>query len=156
MLQRIQTVYLLLALILVGLLAWLPLGDIIAGEVLYEFTIRGVFNAETGSVVINGWPLIAMLAVIEVLQLIIVFGFKNRVRQMRIAVFNILIMLGFFAVVWFFVHLSLKELVGESKYSFYSFKIPLAFPIVAAILNYLAIRAIGKDEALVRSIDRIR
>lgn len=153
MLQRIQTVYLLLALILVGLLAWLPLGDIIAGEELYEFTIRGVFNAETGNVEINGWPLIAMLAVIEVLQLLIVFGFKNRVRQMRMAVFNILIMIGFLAVAWFFVHSSIKELGGEGGYSF---NIALAFPIVAAILNYLAIRAIGKDEALVRSIDRIR
>jgi len=87
------------------------------------------------------------------LQLFIIFGYKNRVRQMRIAVFSILIMLGFFAAAWFFVHLSLKELGGEGGYSF---DIPLAFPIVAAILNYLAIRAIGKDEALVRSVDRIR
>ncbi|MDA3818016.1 MAG: DUF4293 domain-containing protein [Prolixibacteraceae bacterium] len=153
MLQRIQTVFLLLALILIGLLAWLPLGDIIAGTELYEFTIRGVFHAENGNVVINAWPLIALLAVIEILQLLIIFGYKNRVRQMRMAVFNILIMLGFLAAAWFFVHLSLKELGGEGGYSF---KIPLAFPIVAAILNYLAIRAIGKDEALVRSVDRIR
>jgi hypothetical protein len=28
--------------------------------------------------------------------------------------------------------------------------------LVAIILDYLAIRAIGKDEALIRSIDRIR
>lgn len=156
MLQRIQTVYLLLALILVGLLAWLPLGEIVSGGEFFNFNILGVYNAETGSVVVKAWPLVALLAVIEILQLLIIFGYKNRVRQMRMAVFNILIMLGFLAVVWLFVYLSLKELVGESKFSFYSFEIPLAFPIVAAILNYLAIRAIGKDEALVRSIDRIR
>jgi hypothetical protein len=37
-----------------------------------------------------------------------------------------------------------------------SFKISILFPIVAIILDYLAIRGIGKDEALIRSIDRIR
>ena len=37
-----------------------------------------------------------------------------------------------------------------------AFKIPIAFPVVAIILDYLAIRAIGKDEALIRSLNRIR
>lgn len=31
-----------------------------------------------------------------------------------------------------------------------------ALPLVNIILTYLAIRAIGKDEALVRSLDRLR
>ena len=34
--------------------------------------------------------------------------------------------------------------------------LPLALPIINIILTYLAIRAIGKDEALVRSLDRLR
>jgi hypothetical protein len=37
-----------------------------------------------------------------------------------------------------------------------AFKIPVVFPIVAVILDFLAIRAIGKDEALIRSLNRIR
>lgn len=37
-----------------------------------------------------------------------------------------------------------------------SFKIPAAFPLVVIILDYLAIRSIGKDEALIRSLNRIR
>jgi hypothetical protein len=37
-----------------------------------------------------------------------------------------------------------------------SFNIAVVFPLIAIILDYLAIRNIGKDEALVRSIDRIR
>jgi hypothetical protein len=37
-----------------------------------------------------------------------------------------------------------------------AFKIPMSFPLIAIILDYLSIRAIGKDEALVRSLDRIR
>ena len=44
-----------------------------------------------------------------------------------------------------------KELDGIVSY-----EITAIFPFVAAILTYLAIRAIGKDEALIRSMDRIR
>jgi hypothetical protein len=37
-----------------------------------------------------------------------------------------------------------------------AFKVTVVFPVVAAILDFLAIRALGKDEALVRSLNRIR
>ena len=37
-----------------------------------------------------------------------------------------------------------------------SVKIALSFPLVNLILDYLAIRNIGADEALVRSLDRLR
>ena len=32
----------------------------------------------------------------------------------------------------------------------------LCLPLVALILNYLAVRAIGKDEAMVQAVDRLR
>lgn len=152
MIQRIQTVYLLLSLILIGLMAWLPLGEIIANGDIFSFGIKGVNNSQTGELIVNGWPLLAMLAIIEMVQLAIIFGYKNRVRQMRFATFNILLMLGLFVVGFIFVRSSLNT-IGDGAYGF---KIAMSFPFVAIILNYLAIRAIGKDEALVRSIDRIR
>lgn len=152
MIQRIQTVYLALALILIGFMAWLPLGEIATSNLVFDFNIKGVFNEETGKVVVSGWPLVMLLVIIEVIQIMIIFGYKNRIRQMRMATFNILLMVGLLAVSWFFVRSSLKTIGG----GVYVFKMAMAFPLVAAILNYLAIRAIGKDEALVRSIDRIR
>lgn len=36
------------------------------------------------------------------------------------------------------------------------FRLGFALPIIAIILNYLAIRNIRKDEALVKSMDRLR
>lgn len=152
MIQRIQTVYLLLSLILIGLMAWLPLGEIIADKGIFVFNIKGVIQPETGSIIVNGWPLLALLIIIELIQLFIIFGYKNRIRQMRFSTFSILLMVGLFGVGYVFVYSSLKT-IGDGTYLF---KMAMVFPIVAIILNYLAIRAIGKDEALVRSIDRIR
>jgi hypothetical protein len=152
MIQRIQTLFLGVALILMGLVAWLPLGEIAVGENIYSFTIKGVSNQVTGESVYSGLPLIIFLGIIIILQLIIINLYKKRILQIRIAIYNIIIMLGFVLISWFFVSSSLKQLGGGA----YVFKIALSFPIISVILNYLAIRAIGKDEALIRSIDRIR
>lgn len=152
MIQRIQTLFLGVALILMGLIAWLPLGEIAVGENIYSFTIKGISNQVSGESVYSGIPLMILLAVMIVLQLIIINLYKKRILQIRIAIYNIILMLGFVLLSWFFVSSSIKALGGGS----YMFKIALSFPIVCMILNYLAIRAIGKDEALIRSIDRIR
>jgi hypothetical protein len=32
----------------------------------------------------------------------------------------------------------------------------LSFPLIAIILNYLALRAIGRDEVMVKAADRLR
>ena len=152
MIQRIQTVYLLFALILLGLIAWLPLGEVAVGDHIYQFTIKGITSDQTHALVYNGLPLIILMSIIILLQIIVIFGFKNRIRQMRLATFNLLLMLGVLGVCWYFVHSAVK-ILGEGVYQF---KLPVSFPLIGAILNYLAIRAIGKDEALVRSVDRIR
>ncbi len=152
MIQRIQTVFLGIALILLGLVAWLPLGEIAAGENIYTFSIKGIFNEQTGVSIYNGLALMIFLAIIIILQIVIINLYKKRILQIRVAIYNIILMLGFVLISWYFVSASLK-LLGEGTYMF---KIALAFPIVSMILNYLAIRSIGKDEALVRSLDRIR
>ncbi|MDA3930421.1 MAG: DUF4293 domain-containing protein [Prolixibacteraceae bacterium] len=152
MIQRIQSVYLLLALIVLGLMGWLPLGGIAADSQIYNFSIQNISNDLSGEVVQNALPLMLMLGIIMILQIAVIFGFKNRVRQMRIATYNIILMLGLIGVGAYFAYSTINE-IGDALYTF---KIASIFPVVAAILNYLGIRAIGKDEALVRSIDRIR
>ena len=46
MIQRIQTLFLLVSILLLGLLLWLPLADITSGTDLYQFNIRGIFRGE--------------------------------------------------------------------------------------------------------------
>ena len=81
--------------------------------------------------------------------MVIIFMYKNRIRQLRITVFTIILLLGLEGVMFYFCYAAFDE-------SIVAYKIPMIFPIVAVILDYLAIRNIGKDEALIRSMDRIR
>ena len=46
--------------------------------------------------------------------------------------------------------------VLRSDETSFQFHWALCFPLIAIILNYLAIRAIGRDEAMVHAADRLR
>lgn len=152
MIQRIQTIFLLLALIATGLLIWLPLGEIAVNEKIYTFSVKGIVDALSGQTIYQAWHLIALTLVVLLLQVIIIFTFKKRNKQIRIAAINIILMIGFMIVSWLFVLFTAKSMGN----GIYSLKIILALPLVSAFLNYLAIRAILSDEALVKSADRIR
>lgn len=152
MIQRIQTFYLTVSLILLGLMIGLPLGEIAVGDQIFSFSIQGINNEGSGEQLYNGLPLMVFLGIAIVVQLLAIFGFKNRVRQMRLSGYNILLMLGIVGVSFYFKYASFKEMEIVTN----SYKLALVFPFIAGIFNYLGIRAIGRDEALVKSIDRIR
>ena len=147
MIQRIQTVYLLVSTILLGIIFWLPLAVINAAGEPYLFDIKGVHKA--AEVVISGLPLIVLLALIVVLQLVAIFSYKKRIRQIKILIFSMILLIGILALFFWFAYWGFKGAVV-------SFKIACIFPFVAIVLDYLAIRAIGKDETLIRSLNRIR
>jgi hypothetical protein len=147
MLQRIQTVFLLIATIVLGMLYTNPLAEISDGVDVYLFNIYGIFKGSDK--IFNGISLLIFLSVIVALHVYIIFAFKNRIRQMRILSFTIILILGLFGLFFYFAYAAFE---GETV----SFKITVALPLAAVILDYLAVRNIGKDEALVRSVDRLR
>jgi hypothetical protein len=147
MIQRIQTVYLFISALLIASLMKLKLADLSVNEELYTFFARGIYSGE--NLVYNGIAILILVWLIAVLHFAVIFLYKKRMAQIRILVFTFVLLLGLFGLFFFF---SYTGFTGAKA----AFKIPVVFPIVAIILDYLAIRAIGKDEALVRSLNRIR
>jgi hypothetical protein len=147
MIQRIQTLYLLVSAILIAFLFVLPFAEIAKDGAIYLFNYKGIIL--DGVVKENGMAISVLIGIILALHGFAILSYKNRIRQMRVIVFTILIMLGLFGMFFFFTYYSFS---GAKV----SFNIGMVFPLVAIILDYLAIRSIGKDEALIRSIDRIR
>jgi len=147
MIQRIQSVYLLLAGVLVATLFKLKLADISVDGELMELMSKGIFKGE--ELVYNGLPLLIFIGIISLLHLFVIFLYKKRIVQVRVLIFTIILLLGLFGMFFYFTYAGFD---GAKV----AFKIPVAFPIVAIVLDWLAIRAIGKDEALIRSLNRIR
>jgi hypothetical protein len=154
MIQRIQTVYLLIAEILTGILFFVPFGEIaVKAGSIYRCDIKGVYleGIPKPEVIFSILPVDILWATSLILILVTIFLFKNRVLQMTLAKINIFLMFGLGGGIFYYVCSIAKQLSGT-----YSFTVYLVFPIISAILIYLAFRAIDKDEKLVRSIDRIR
>jgi hypothetical protein len=147
MIQRIQTVYLFISALLIGLLFLLPFAEIAKDGAIYTFNFKGILL--DGTVKQGGLVISVLLAIIMASHVFAVFSFKNRPQQVKIILFTILMLLGLLGLFIFFTTFSFS---GAQI----SFKTGVVLPLVAIILDYLAIRGIKKDEALIRSIDRIR
>jgi len=147
MIQRIQTLYLLVSTILVSLLLFMPFAEIAKDGVVYIFNLTGILLES--NVIWNGIAILVMIGVILFLQVFAILNFKKRPSQIRLIYYSILGLVVLFSIFFITAYFSFSR---EQT----SFKISHVFPIIAIILNYLAIRAIKKDEALIRSIDRIR
>jgi len=147
MIQRIQTVYIFISALLIASLMKLTFAELSVNNELYTFVAKGISNGE--ELIFNGMAIFVFIPVIALLHFITIFLYKKRILQIRILVFSIVLLLGLFGLFFYFSYAGFD---GAKI----AFKVPVAFPLVAVILDYLAIRAIGKDEALIRSLNRIR
>lgn len=154
MIQRIQTVYLLLVVVLLVATLFMPLLTLQIGQEFFSMDASGVSSLVNQEAAALGttWGLFALTAIIALVAMVTIFLYKNRILQIRLCVFNALLMIGFYAYVAFLVW----RWQGEVPEMQWQLKLGLAFPVIALILDYLAIRNIGADEALVRSLDRLR
>ncbi|MGM9805715.1 MAG: DUF4293 domain-containing protein [Candidatus Aphodosoma sp.] len=154
MIQRIQTIYLLTVTVLFILMLFFPYATFVSAENEFELSFRGTIPAGSSAwqwTSTTAW-LSLLNTVIPVISLITVNLYRHRILQIRMSIFNIMLMLGFYGL--FF---TVKALLGKQyEYDIFVYGWTLLIPLIAAILTYFAIRAIAKDETLVRSLDRIR
>lgn len=155
MIQRIQTLYLLLVVVLTTVTFFSPVAGLQHAEqaAIYEMSYRGLFemNVSGNNMLANTWMLTALMALIPLLSFITIILFKKRMLQIRLIIFNIVLMAGFYGLMFIYLWQ-----FGKSLEASLYLEIPAAFPLVGIILSIMAIRAIGKDEALIKSLNRIR
>lgn len=150
MIQRIQTLFLLLASVCMLLAVVTPLVKFYAGNETIAFEALGMY--QSGDIVNSTWGLFAIGAISSLLALLSVFLFKTRIIQIRVSMFNIIVMFGFYLYFGFLLY----RINPESGLQFQKIGVGVIMPAIAIILTYLAIRKIGADEVLVRSLDRLR
>jgi len=108
------------------------------------------------------WCLGILLILTMFLSLMSIMLFRKRMRQLRLTIISTILLVGYVAAYIFFAYVyqvKLESLCGEGSGCIpptFHLKFAAVFPILSIILNCLAIQGIRKDEALVRSLDRIR
>jgi hypothetical protein len=122
-------------------------------SLIYSVNYKGIFLENNGvsTFISSVWGLTAIAAIVPIVSIVTIFLFKNRKLQVRLSFFNMVLMAGYYALLTIYLWFACLNLNTD-----WSLKIYTAFPLVNIILNTLAIRAIAKDEALVKSLNRLR
>ncbi len=154
MIQRIQTVYLFLSAVVLGLVFAFPLADLLVDDkALFIFRYRGLYEIQEGKEIlaVTSFPLAILFAISLLITIVTIFLYKKRNLQMRLSIINILIMLASPGVIYYYIAVAFASYTALVSYSIFA-----TMPIIASILTYMAYRGIRKDELLVMSMDRIR
>ena len=151
MIQRIQSVYLLLATIALVVCCCLPLATFTTEGMGLPSVLRNLFLLDAQGHILSWIPvvLLALITLAVAVTVFAIFGYKNRKSQMT----TCLMAMGF-EVLWMVAYTVICKF--ECPGTEWHPAIGGALPIVALILTWLARRAIWADEKLVRSADRIR
>jgi hypothetical protein len=153
MIQRIQTLYLLLVVVLTGLALWLPLVDFTVGADTCTLTAFGLKDA-AGITLLPTVYLGVVLVAACLVPLVTIFLFKRRLVQIRLCAVELVLLIGAGAMMGIYFYLCNRYFADSEFYS-HTLKISLVFPLVCLVFDLLALRAIFRDEKLVRSLDRI-
>lgn len=147
--QRIQTVFLGIAAIALIVALVQPLWEGRAGE--EKIVLTPFYLVQSGQYAYYPYALTAVLAVAGLtLTLLTIKRYDNRMVQMKLGLFNTLILTGvMICIVVFVVQLNKQYPLSQNGLAMY-------FVFAAVVCNWLAVRFIRRDEKLVKDSERLR
>lgn len=155
MLQRIQSIYLLFASIVMFGLFLFPLAhNIYVSGKLVNVTVTGVNEIVGGQekLIESFTALTVVTAIVALVPLVIIFLYKNRKQQIALCYSAILVLIGYS----FWMAQTVKQVVGAITLEYKNMGVGLFLTSLSIILIIFAVKAIQRDEKLVRSADRLR
>ncbi len=154
--QRIQTLFLSIAILFNIAIFFTDIATFNFNEQVLSF---GIYGLNTDNVELIHAPIywLAVLCTASILlSLIIIFNYKKRNLQIKIAQANLLVHLGFIVGLFFALENAVEMLSEQGLKMIPDYGLGAYLSLIPLIFIFLAIRNIKKDEALVRAADRIR
>lgn len=155
MLQRIQSVYLLFAALLIFALFLFPLThNVYVNNVSSTIKITGIYQDVNGqeNQVTPFTALTMVTPIIGLIPLVIIFLYKNRKQQVALCYSAILVIIGYS----FWLSQTIKNATGGLELHADNVGIGIFLSSISIVMLILAAKSIRKDEKLVRSADRLR
>lgn len=155
MIQRIQSIYLLLAALCSGLLLAAPLYNIETVTASYQLFLGGLVQTNPKETILTSQPAILAVGILLTLfPIIILFLFKKRQVQMRLAASAMIANTAMLLLLVGIVNKSIEH-ISEPHVN-ESYGGGLILPVLSIVCLFLANKAIRKDDKLIRSADRLR
>ncbi len=161
MIQRIQTVYLIVAFIALVLQFFFPVAAFTYGNTVdtylgtISFYVYGLEKQpdtlEPAYKFLFYLPLIILSVLILALTVMTILQYKKRLRQLRTINFAILLNIVLIVLLFFYTDKIAKDISLPTEY-----RVGSVFPLISLVFLVLAMYTIKRDERLVRSLDRLR
>jgi hypothetical protein len=152
MIQRIQTIWLLLATITISCLLFIPTVATTDGLGTYQLFATGLYQkiGDQSKQLEAYTPLLISVIAVALMAFINIFNFRKRAIQKRIIMVNIILIIG----LSFWCSRYAQHIPGGLETADY--KVGMFLPVIAIFFCILAIRGINNDEKLLKSADRLR
>lgn len=152
MIQRIQTIYLIISAAICAVLFSHPFASFNINNpdsIITATVCHTIPNTELNAKLV---PLAAISTSLLLLTVIAIFMFRNRTKQMLVTRINIVLCIAQLALMIG----SFSALKSSLNSDFNGLDLWIAAPVIMIVLQYLAYRGIKKDDDLVKSADRLR
>ncbi len=162
MIQRIQSAFLFLAALCLSVIFMFPVVVFNIRDTPLPMYVTGFPPESLYNAVVKGyWFILFCIILIAAITLLLValFSYKKRPRQLKLCSVSFFLTIIFLVLLCFVPDVIAGRIepgIGKEASRIVKLQWPIALPVLSLALNYLAVRFIRKDEALVRSADRLR
>ena len=155
MIQRAQSIYLFLVVVLMSLFLLFPIAELVTENnvilKLYSHGLKKITDGESQKLM-STLALMILAFVIAVINFYNIFLFNNRTSQMRLCIYNILLLIGLVVLSFYYYRVVNKAY----EITYHRFKIAAILPVFCIVLNIMAFSGIRRDELLVKTYERLR
>jgi hypothetical protein len=162
MIQRKQTIWLLLSAAVLIPLWFIPFASFLAGEEEALIFMKGLLLTNSGTMTPATMRFVILIFA-TLVPILTIFFYKHRKAQLEFCLSNIIlsaVLVGMIVVDWYtFSNIDVAKIAESGLPEVHEFKLNLFIcitPLLSMGMNYLAYRRIMYDELLIKSIDRIR
>lgn len=156
MIQRIQTLFLLVVALFGALMFFFPLASFLSEMYYFKLFVYEFRNMTPGTEIEFGLmtvlPLLIISSAVVGLSIFAIFSYKNRILQVRLVRFTMLLSMLLIVGIFFLY----PNIIAKTTEYASEFEMGAYIPIINLLFLFLANRYILKDERLVRSMDRLR
>lgn len=145
MIQRVQTIWLLVAALLCA--------SVFYFDLYTAHTLMNNIDTVVHVRVNDHYPSLILALVITVLPFVAIFMFKNRKQQRSMVLLSIIAVIGFIALMIIRITDYTNKMTSLTKGSY---AIGAVLPVFAIVFLIMAMRGIRNDEKLIKSLDRLR
>jgi hypothetical protein len=156
MIQRKQSIYLLLVTIMMSFVLIRPYAELSLKDgktlVFQSLSIKMYSGPQEYIKYKNTLPLFLAVIFAGALSFINIFYYNRRILQIRLCIINYILLISIL-IIMFIYYYSLRTEMDNIRHAF---RLAGVYPIIGIIMNFLAYRAIHQDELLVTSYNRLR